>query len=81
MTFEPSGKSREETPMEGPRDGASAELETQQSLSSNTSCRMPFVAYFVRLAQFSRTHGVVCDSELNGWYGHFDRVVELKVVE
>ena len=36
MTFEPSGKSGRKRPWEGPRDGASAELETSQSLSSDT---------------------------------------------
>jgi len=69
MAFSATGKSREETPMGGPRDGASAELEilTISFIEHAPFYRMPSVAYFTRLAQFSKKHGVVCDGELKRW--------------
>ena len=54
MTLRPSGKSMEETPMGGPGDGASAEVEISQSLNDVLFYRIQPIAYFKRLVQFQK---------------------------
>jgi hypothetical protein len=64
MTLRPSGKSGEETPWGGPRDGASAELEiiTIVFIRHTLFYRMWSVEYFAGLAEFLEIHGGVSDS-------------------
>jgi hypothetical protein len=57
MTFQPSGKSREETRTGGPRDGASAELEATSSFIKHASFYWkPSVAYFNETRTILKVH-------------------------